>query len=157
MIRPTSKITIPYGINQTQMDWLRLLTSSSSSKVASLKITSIPSRPMIRVLYCSQNLKLLGKSNDTNLGEVASFKITSIPSMQPSNSLIFILSNIKISIFITMVLSELSRFLKYDYPTLYRVPSQFPFTRKENHPALAPKNFVPTSPCQQQHTFRFSV
>ena len=36
MIGSTSKITIPEkpcDINQTQMDWLRLLTSSSSSKV----------------------------------------------------------------------------------------------------------------------------
>ena len=51
MIEPPSKITIPEkrcGINQVQMDWLRLLISSISSKVASLKITSIWSRPMTR-------------------------------------------------------------------------------------------------------------
>ena len=51
MIGPTFKITIPQkpcGINQTQMDWLRLLTSSDSSEgsceVASLKNMSIPFR-----------------------------------------------------------------------------------------------------------------
>ena len=44
MIGSTSKITIisekPCGINQSQVGWLRLLTSTSSSKVANLKITS---------------------------------------------------------------------------------------------------------------------
>ena len=34
-----------------------------------------------------------------------------------------ILSNIKISIFNTMLISEMTRFLKYDRPTLYRVLS----------------------------------
>ena len=56
MIGPTSKMTIPekpFGINQTQMDWLRLLTSSESSEVASLRNTSIPSRPMTIVPICS--------------------------------------------------------------------------------------------------------
>ena len=44
MIGSTSKITKisekPCGINQSQVGWLRLLTSTSSSKVANLKITS---------------------------------------------------------------------------------------------------------------------
>ena len=56
MIGPTSKMTIPeklLGIHQTQMDWLRLLTLSESSEVASLKNTSIPSRPMTIALICS--------------------------------------------------------------------------------------------------------
>ena len=94
MIGATSKIIIPEkpcGINRTQVDCLRLLTSSSSSKVASLKISSIP-------------------------------------TMQHSNSIIFILSNVKISYFSTLVLSEMSIFVKCDYPTLYRVLSQFHFT-----------------------------
>ena len=59
MIRPSFKVTInekPFGINQTQMDGLRLLTSSNSSKVVSLKITSIPSRPMTRARNCSYRL-----------------------------------------------------------------------------------------------------
>ena len=43
----------PYNINQTQMNSLKLMTLSSSSKVASLKITSIPSRPMARVINYS--------------------------------------------------------------------------------------------------------
>ena len=74
MIWPTSKITIPEkpcGISQTYMDWLRLLTSSNSSKVASLKNFTIPSRHMTRAL---------------GLLEFASLKITSIPSMQHSDS-----------------------------------------------------------------------
>ena len=53
LVKPTSKMKIPEklcGINQDQVDRLRLLTSSSSSKVTSLKITSIPSRPTTRVL-----------------------------------------------------------------------------------------------------------
>ena len=52
----TFKITIPEklcGINQTQVDWLKLLTSSNSFKVVSWKITSILSRPMTRVRNCS--------------------------------------------------------------------------------------------------------
>ena len=57
MTGSTSKIRIPdekpCGANQTKMDWLRLLTVSSLSKVANLKITSISSRLMIRVLSCS--------------------------------------------------------------------------------------------------------
>ena len=40
----------PCGINQTQMDWLRLLISSDSSEVAILKNMSIPSRPMTKFL-----------------------------------------------------------------------------------------------------------
>ena len=122
---PTSKITIPEkpcGINQTQIDWLRLLTSSSTCKVTSLNIASIPFRPITRVL-----------------------KIMSIPSMQHSHLLIFILSNIKISIFSTMVLSEMIRFLKYDHPTLYWILSQFHFTWRSNHLALGPKSLVPSS------------
>ena len=59
-------------------------------EVASLKILCIFS--------CCQSLKLLGKSNDIKV-EVSNFKITSIPSTEHSNSLIFILSHIKISIF----------------------------------------------------------
>ena len=89
-------------------------------------------------------MKLLGKSNDIELAEITSLKITPIPSMQDSNSLMFIWSNIKISIFSTMVLREMSRFLKYDHITLYRVLSQYHFTRKDDHPTLGPKNFVPT-------------
>ena len=57
MIRPpTSKVTIPEklcGINQIQMDWLRLPTSSGSSKVVSLMITSIPSTPMTSLMITS--------------------------------------------------------------------------------------------------------
>ena len=56
-IEPTSQITIPEkepcGINKSQIDWLRLMTSSSSSKADSLKIMPIPSRPMTRALDCS--------------------------------------------------------------------------------------------------------
>ena len=139
------------------MNWLRLLTSSSSSKVASLMITFVPSRTMTRVLNCSKNLKLLEKSNYIKLGEVAGLKITSIPSMQHSNSLIFISSNIKASsILSTMLLIEMIRFLRYDNPTFYRVLSQFCFTRRDDHSALGPKNLVPTPPPLiffQYHTF----
>ena len=50
MIGPTSKLRIPEkpcGINQTQIDRLRLLTLSTSSKVASLNIISISFRPRL--------------------------------------------------------------------------------------------------------------
>ena len=53
LVKPTSKMKIPEklcGINQDQVDRLRLLTSSNSSKVTSLKITSTPSRPTTMVL-----------------------------------------------------------------------------------------------------------
>ena len=53
LVKPTSKMKIPEklcGINQNQVDRLGLLTSSSSSKVTSLKITSTPSRPTTMVL-----------------------------------------------------------------------------------------------------------
>ena len=43
----------PRGINQTQMDWLRFLTSSDSSEVASVKTKSITFRPMTIVLNIS--------------------------------------------------------------------------------------------------------
>ena len=54
-----------------------------------------------------------------------------------------ILSNIKISIFNTMLISEMTRFLKYDRPTLYRVLSQFHLTGRDDHLVLVPKNVVP--------------
>ena len=38
--------------------------------------------------------------------------------MQHSNSVILILSNIKISVFSTVVLGDMIKILKYDYPTL---------------------------------------
>ena len=53
LVKPTPKMKIPKklcGINQNQVVRLRLLTSSSSSKVTSLKITSTPSRPTTMVL-----------------------------------------------------------------------------------------------------------
>ena len=157
MIGPTSKITIPEkpcGINQTQMDRLRLLVSSSSSRFANLKINSIISRLMTRVLKCSQNLILLGERNDIKLEEVASSKIASISSMQHFNSLRFILSNIKVNIFSTMVLSEMIK--KYNIfsnmTNLFCTGYKFHFTQKDEHPALGPKNLVPTplpSPLEQ--------
>ena len=48
---------------------------------------------------------------------------------------IVISSNIKISIFSTMVLSEMIRFLIY----LYQVLSQFQFKQRNDHPALGSK------------------
>ena len=45
--------------------------------------------------------------------------------MHHFNPLIFILASIKVSIFCTMALSELIRFLKNDYPCLYRVLSLY--------------------------------
>ena len=45
-----------------------------------------------------------------------------------------------------MVLSEIIRFFKYDHPILYRLPSQFHFTRKDNHPTLGPKNLRHPTP-----------
>ena len=54
----------------------------------------------------------------------------------------FVLQNIKISIFSALVLSGMIRLLKYNQPTLYRVLSQFHFERRDDHPALRPKNLV---------------
>ena len=89
MIGLTFNVTIPEkpcGINQCQM------TSLILSEVASLKIACISSRLMSSVLNCSENLKLLGKSNEIKLGENTNLKITSISSINTSNSLTFILS-----------------------------------------------------------------
>ena len=62
MTGPKCKITIPEkpcDINQTQMNWLRLLTSSSSSKVVSFKITFVPARPVTKFLKSTPNLDLI--------------------------------------------------------------------------------------------------
>ena len=72
MTGPTSKLRIPEkpcGINQTQIDRLRLLTLSTSSKVASLNIISISFRPRLefskpktawnKVLVSSKKLPLV--------------------------------------------------------------------------------------------------
>ena len=82
MIWITSKITFfekSCGTNQTQINWLQLLTWSGYSKIASLTMTSISPRPMTRVPNCSWNLELPGKGNDIKLGEVANLMITSVP------------------------------------------------------------------------------
>ena len=52
----------------------------------------------------------------------------------------------KVSIFSTMVPSEMIKFLKYDHPSLYWVLSQYHFTQRDNDFGLIPKNLVPTSP-----------
>lgn len=119
------------------MDWLRLQTSRSS-KVANLKIIFISPRPMTRAL---------GKSKGIKLGEVTSLEIMSIPSIQHSKSLLFILSNIKINIFIIMVLCEIIGFLKYEHSTLYQVLSQFYFTWRDSYQALGLIKLSTNSPC----------
>ena len=65
--------------------------------------------------------------------------------MQNSNSLIFILSKIKISIFNIMGLSAMIRFLKYDYPALYCITNQFHFALV-GRPPLGSKNLIMNSP-----------
>lgn len=136
---PTLEITISGNpcINHIQMDWLKLQTSRSS-KVANLKIMSIPPRPMT---------KPFGKSKGIKLGEVTSLKIMSIPSIQHSKSLLFILSNIQINIFFIMVLCEMIGFLKYEHSTLYQVLGQFYFTWRDSHQALGLIKHSTNSPC----------
>lgn len=56
-----------------------------------------------------------------------------------------VLGNIKISIFSTMVPSEMIRFLRYDQSTLYQVLSQLDFTQKGNQLARSDNNVVQTS------------
>ena len=60
--------------------------------------------------------------------------------MQHFNSLKFILPNIKVNIFSTMVLSEIIRFFKYDRLILCCVLSQFHLTQRDGQPVLGPKN-----------------
>ena len=82
MIWIRSKITFfekSCGTNQTQINWLQLLTWSGYSKIASSTMTSISPRSMTRVPNCSWNLELPGKGNDIKLGEVANLMITSVP------------------------------------------------------------------------------
>ena len=45
-----------------------------------------------------------------------------------------------------MILSEMTTFLKYDQPTLYRVLSQFHFRRRGKQPELGTKNLKPPTP-----------
>ena len=81
MIGPTSKLRIPEkpcGINQTQIDRLRLLTLSTSSKVASLDIMSTLFRPRLEF---SKPKTALNKVLVSSFGEVASLRSTSISSI----------------------------------------------------------------------------
>ena len=100
MIELTSKIIILEklcAVDRKQMEWFRLLTSSSSSKVAitSTQSMSIPSRhPWLGFLTVLKIWNSLRKKWH-KLGEVAILKITSISFMLHSNSFPFILSNVK--------------------------------------------------------------
>ena len=62
--------------------------------------------------------------------------------MQYTNSLIFIVSNIKNSISRIMVLYGIITFLKCDHTILYQVLSQLHFTWRDKQPALSPKNLM---------------
>ena len=129
---------------------MRSLTSSISSKVATMQIRPIPSRLKTSVLT------VIKTENCQIKLEVANLKITSISSMQHSNVTVFILSNIKVSIFNTVVLSEMVRFINMTTP-LEQNNRQFHFTRMDNHLALGPKKLTPpltTLKPLQIHQFR---
>lgn len=132
---------------------MRSLTSSISSKVATMQIRPIPSRLKTSVLT------VIKTENCQIKLEVANLKITSISSMQHSNVTAFILSNIKVSIFNTVVLSEMVRSINMTTP-LEQNNRQFHFTRMDNQLALGPKKLTPplaTLKPLQIHQFRLII
>lgn len=90
---------------------------------------------------------LLRKSNDIEPG-VVSLKTMSIPSIQHSNSLLSILSNIKISIVSTIALGEMMRSLDISNVTTLLCTGYWVHfsSHRDKQPALGPKNYLPTTP-----------
>ena len=125
MIWITSKITIPEKCcytNQTQINGLGLLTLSGYSKISSLRMTSIPPRPMNRVPNCSWNLKLLGKGNNIRLGEVTNLKLTSIPLINTLTDSCFSYQTSKLVSFSTILLILLSEIITFHIWPPYLAP-----------------------------------